>query len=173
MKIWTNILRRQKLDSKNTSVEYTESLDTIMLDSWIKCTNGDHRYVRNVVVRLSEQTDEDTENWHRIYNEFIERYGLSKHYLKLLATMRKLALLEIKYARSLAEKKPDRFLETLISIQEAALTELLKDNGRGMSVEQSLPVLSEKMGFPIRTHETTFIEYQNYLESYARSSKAS
>lgn len=142
-----------------------------MLDRWIKCTGGDFRYIREVVDHDSEDTEEDMTHWFNVYDQFIDGYGLSKHYLKVLQTMKKLALLEVKYGLSVALNNPDRFLETLIEIEEQKLKSLMTDNGKGMSIEESLPSLSKSQGYPIRAHETTFIEYQNILDSYGRASK--
>lgn len=140
-----------------------------MLDHWIKCTEGDLRYVRVKVDRQTDQTDEDFENWCRIYDEYIARYDLTDHYKKILNTMKKLAKLNIRYAKSLLNKKPDRFLENLIGIEEAKLEALMQDNGKGMSIRESLPKLSKLQGYPIRPHETTFIEYKNILAEYGTS----
>lgn len=169
MKILLDISWKRKKDLETTSVEYTESLDTIMLDHWIKCTSGDFRYSRKSVDLKTEQTDEDFENWCRIYDEYIDRFGLEKHYTKILKSMKKLAKLNVKYAKSLLSKKPDRFLENLINIEQAKLDALMQDNGNGMTVLQSLPKLSKLQGYPIRPHETTFIEYKNILAEYGTS----
>lgn len=142
-----------------------------MLDHWIKCTSGDLRYSRNSVDKDSVQTDEDFENWCRVYDEYIACYDLSDHYKKILKVMKKLARLNNRYAKSILLKKPDRFLENLITIEESKLEGLMKDSGTGRSIEETLPDLSKFQGYPIRTHETTFIEYKNILESYVRSSK--
>lgn len=160
------------MDYNDTSVEYTESLETIMLDQWIKCTQGDVRYVRSQVDRDSEQTEEDMVQWFRIYDEYIEKHGLSKHYKNVLEAMKELALLEVRYAKLMAKGEPDRFLETLIDIAEQKLSDLLQDNGQGMSIEDSLPILEKFFGFQIHTHNTRFIKYQSYLEIYGRASKA-
>lgn len=85
--------------------------------------------------------------------------------------MLKLAKLNNQYAKSILLKNPNRFLETLIMIEEAKLEGLMQDSGKGMSIEDTLPRLTEKYGVLFRVNEITFIEYKNFLEDYARSSK--
>lgn len=144
-----------------------------MLDHWIKCTEGDLRYVRLKVDLKSEATEEDADRWYTIYDDYINRYGLSKTYIDLLKCMKKLALLEVKYAKTLLKDDPDDSLQTFIAIEEVKLEALKKKMSGGMSIKKTLPLLSRNYPFMLRASQITFIEYQNILEEHGRGSKAS
>ena len=65
-----------------------------------------------------------------------------------------------------------RFILTFIEIEKEKIKNLMKDNGRGITVEASLIPLSKWFGSMIRAREITVVEYQNITEEYARSNKA-
>lgn len=159
-------MKRSAKDSKTTPAEYWESIDEMLLSDWIKCTNGDPRFARKKVEKDSKEKPEDAENWYRIYDVYIERYGLGKLYERILKVMKKKALLEIKYV-----KTRDRFLLTLISVQKENLRALMQDNGEGMTMEASLVHLSKWYGHHLRPSETTVTEYKNILKEYGKSNK--
>ena len=138
----------------------------MILDNWIECTAGDHKYSRKHVDFESESTEDDTEQWYRIYDGYIEKYGLSDHYNRILKAMKKKALLEIKYVQT-----RDQFLITLIGIEEEKLKILFQSVGTGMSIEKSLIHLSRWCGYQIKSNQTTVVEYFNILAEYGRSSK--
>jgi hypothetical protein len=165
-------LKKPKKDFVHTSERYCKSLDKIMLDQWIECTKGNFKYIRlEVLDENEESTEEDAEHWFQVYDQYIKRFGLSKHYTKVLLCMKELALLELKFAKLMAEGRPDRFLETLIDVQKQKLNDLMSESTIGMSIEDTLPMLSKAQGYAIRPHETRFIEYQKILESHGRTSK--
>lgn len=133
------------------------------LHNWIKCTEGDLRYSRKKVEKDTEETEQDNESWETIYDEYIEKYGLSELYKKVLELMRKKALLECEYVIT-----GDQFKVTQIAVLEEKLKSSLNNNGKGMSIEQSLIHLSKWLGYPINTYKTTVVEYFNILEQYGK-----
>lgn len=138
-----------------------------MLNFWIEATSGDYRHARKFVQKDSKETPEDIENWFRLYDEYIKKYGLSEKYNRILKLMKKKALLDLKYI-----KTRDRFTLMLSEIEGEKIKDLMKDNGRGMTVESSLIPLSKWFGSMIRANEITVTEYQNLIEHYGRSNKA-
>jgi len=141
----------------------------MLLDSWIEATGGDYRHARKHVEKDSEETPEDVENWFRLYDQYIDKYGLSEKYARILKLMKKKALLDLKFA-----KTRDRFTQMLSEIEAEKIKNLMKDNGKGMSVEASLIPLSKSLGGGrlLKARELTVVEYQNLIEDYARSNKA-
>lgn len=137
------------------------------LDFWILATGGDYRNSRTFVEKDSPETNEDVINWFRLYDQYVDKYGLGEKYNRILKAMKKKALLDLKFIR-----KRDRFVLMLIEIEEEKIRNLMKDNGKGMTVEASLIPLSKWFGSMVRAHETTVTEYQNLIEHYARSNKA-
>ena len=134
------------------------------LHNWIKCTDGDLRFVRKVVDLESEQTAQDVEQWQRVYDQYIEKYGLSELYQKLLETMRKKALIELDFVET-----RDRFKITEISILEEKLKNMVNNNGKGMSIDQSLVHLSKWLGYRVDIFKTTVAEYFTLLKEYGKA----
>ena len=164
MKIWKSLFRKSVSGSLNTSAEYWASIYEMPLHNWIKCTEGDFRFVRKVVDLDTEETDQDAEKWAVVYDQYIDKYGLSEMYKKLLETMRKKALLELSFV-----KTRDRFKLTLISAQEEKLKGMLNNNGNGMTIEQALIHLSKWLGYRIDNRQTTVVEYFNLLAEYGKA----
>ena len=122
------------------------------------------RFVRKVVDLESEQTDQDVEQWQRVYDQYIEKYGLSELYQKLLETMRKKALIELDFVET-----RDRFKITEISILEEKLKNMVNNNGKGMSIDQSLVHLSKWLGYRVDIFKTTVAEYFTLLKEYGKA----
>jgi hypothetical protein len=129
----------------------------------MKCTEGEYSYAR----KSKEGSDEaDINAWYVIYDDYINRFGLSKKYQQMLKAMRKKALIELDYVI-----KRDRFSLTLLEIEIQNLKMLLDNNGQGVSIEQSLVHLSRFVGYWIRSKEITAGEYFTLMEEYERINK--
>ncbi len=139
----------------------------MLLSNWNECLKGDYRYTRKKVDLESEETDEDKEAWFKIYDGYIEKYGLSDIYTKMLKIMKKKAILELQFVQT-----RDRFLLTLIGIQEEKLRKIMSRGGKGQSTGQSLVHLSKWYGIHLKPTEITVVEYQDILLEYARHNKA-
>ena len=134
------------------------------LYNWMKCTNGDLRYIRRVVDLKIEENDKDAAAWCIIYDQYIDKYGLSKLYKKLLEAMREKALAELEFVTT-----RERFKITEIALIEEKLKTMVNNNGSGMTIEQSLVHLSKWMGRPINIMNTTVTEYFTILEQYGKA----
>jgi len=139
----------------------------MILTNWIAATGGDYRHARKVVEKDSEETPEDVANWFRLYDQYIERYGLGEKYKRIFKIMKKKALLELKFVRT-----RDRMLLTRIEIESERLKQLMKDNGKGMTVEASLIHLSRWFHSMIKPSEISVVQYQTLLEEYGKNSAA-
>lgn len=108
----------------------------------------------------------DSLQWCKIYDSYIDDYGLSKQYLRLLETMRKKANIELDYTQ-----KRDKFLLTLLEIEQQNLKMLLDNNGAGVSIEESLVHLSKFVGYWLRPKDITTREYFTLLNEVERINK--
>lgn len=164
MKIWKNWLRRSSSDSSNTSAVYWASIYETPLHNWIKCTDGDLRFIRKSVDLETEITDQDLEQWNKIYDQYIEKYGLSELYKKLLETMREKALAELEFVTT-----GDNFKKTEIAILEEKLKTMVNNNGKGMTIDESLVHLSKWLGYRVDVFKTTVTEYFTLLNEYGKA----
>ena len=143
------------------SNDYFHSIYDLPLYNWIKCINGDLKFVRTA----ENGSDEgDLIVWEKIYDGYLKEYGLGKLYLKLLKTMQKKAIYECDFVLT-----GDRFKLTQIEMVEQNLTAMLNNNGSGVTIEQSLIHISKWLGQWINAKNITTKEYfdlQKEMERY-------
>lgn len=122
------------------------------------------RFIRKSVDLETEITDQDLEQWYKIYDQYIEKYGLSELYKKLLETMREKALAELEFVTT-----GDNFKKTEISLLEEKLKTMVNNNGKGMSIEESLVHLSKWLGYRVDVFKTSVTEYFTLLNEYGKA----
>ena len=105
----------------------------------------------------------DVKAWEGIYDAYLIKYGLNKHYVELLKVLKKKAELQVNYVMT-----KDKFSLTLLEIEEENLKIMLGNNGNGMSIDQTLVHLSKFVGYFLRAKEITTGEYFTLLEEYKR-----
>lgn len=132
----------------------------------MKCNEGDLRYTRKEITQEIEPNEDDSKAWERIYDQYIQKYGLSKLYKKLLNLMREKALLECTFVMT-----RDRFKLTQIELKEAELRGAMANNGNGMTIEEALVYLSKWIGYRLNPKEITVVEYFNILAQYGKANK--
>ena len=140
------------------------------LHNWIKCNEGELKYIRKEVKEEEEENENEYENendsiaWMIVYEQYIEKYGLSDVYRRLLEVMKKKALFELEYVIT-----KERFKLTEIEIQETKLNTMLANNGSGMNTEESLIHLSKWIGYRLNPMEVSVSEYFNILKEYGKT----
>lgn len=141
---------------------YTE-LEEFPLYNWMKCQAGDISFTQ---IERGEEKPEDAEAFENLYDQYLKRYGHSKNYERLLEVMKKKAILELEYVQS-----RERFKLTEIAIQAQRLEDMIRTNGSGMGIEESLVPLSKYMGFRIDPKQTMVTEYYNILQNYGKANQ--
>lgn len=151
------------LDSKTNTQDYYQSIDELPLHNWIKCTEGKLENVR----KTNKGNEElDTQAWEKIYDSYIQEFGLSEMYKKMLEAMRKKALIELDYVLT-----GDRFKLTEIEIEQSKLNSMLSNGGNGMTIEQSLIHISKWIGQWINPKKITAREYFNLMKEYGKANQ--
>lgn len=143
------------------STDYFHSINELPLYNWIKCINGELKFVRTAENGTNEN---DLKVWEKIYDTYLNEYGLGKLYLKLLKAMQKKALYECEFILT-----SDRFKLTQIEMMEQKLNGMLNNNGSGVTIEQSLIHISKWLGQWINPKNITAKEYfdlQNEMNRY-------
>jgi len=157
-----NWRKKYQKDTPKFTADYYSGIDDLPLDNWIKCNDGDLRFVRR---DIKSGTDEmDLEHWLKIYDEYINEFGLNKMYLKLLKAMQKRALLECDFIIT-----RNRFKLTEIEMEVSKIEQMLANAGSGMTIEQTLIHLSKWMGTWINTKTITTREYFNLIKEYGKA----
>jgi hypothetical protein len=107
--------------------------------------------------------------WEKLYDQYIQTFGLSELYKKIINQMKKKALLELDYLIT-----GDRFKLTLIEMESRKLEAMqLNLNSGGISIDQAIVHLSKWLGYWIRSKEICVIEFFNLLKEYERINKLS
>jgi hypothetical protein len=146
---------------KKSNQSYS-TIDDFPLYNWGKCQSGDMRYVN----RDAKSTKYDEIIWLKLYNEYLERFGIGEgleYFLKLKIHLVKLRLQFI--------QTNDLFLLNQIKVAEAQMISADPSKLQGMTTQQCLVHLSKWMGTIVRAKEITIVEFKEMFEEYARSSK--
>jgi len=138
-------------------------IDGCPLFNWAKINEGKFVYL------LKDQDDKTTEKelseaYAFLYDDYIERLGLSKEYKKLLSIMKKKALLEIDFIIN-----EDEFTETKIDLEERKLKEIVKGDENENQIEKSLIYLSKWIGYRLAIKEITVLEFYTILNEYGKA----
>lgn len=139
------------------------SLEELPLHNWIRCNEGELNFTR----KSGKGTERgDAEAWSNLYDDYIKRYDLGKLHKKMLKIMREKALLELNFVET-----RERFELTKIELKEAELIRMMKNNGSGMTIDQSLVHLSKWIGYRLAAKEITVVEYFNISEQYGKANQ--
>jgi len=147
--------------SKKSKQSYS-TIDDFPLYNWEKCQSGEMRYVN----RDAKSTQYDQIIWLKLYNEYLERFGIGEgleYFLKLKIHLVKLRLQFI--------QTNDLFLLNQIKVAEAQMISADPSKLQGMTTQQCLVHLSKWMGAIVKAKEITIVEFKEMFEEYARSSK--
>lgn len=147
--------------SKKSNQSYS-TIDDFPLYNWEKCQSGEMRYVN----RDAKSTQYDQIIWLKLYNEYLERFGIGEgleYFLKLKIHLVKLRLQFI--------QTNDLFLLNQIKVAEAQMISADPSKLQGMTTQQCLVHLSKWMGAIVKAKEITIVEFKEMFEEYARSSK--
>jgi|GEM_PF-1380742 len=140
------------------------TFDDIPLYNWIKCTQGNFEYV--LLVQKEIDLKECEQQFNSIFDEYIKNNGLSKTYIRLLELVKKKALLEVDFVIT-----QDEFLLTKIEVCKADIESMKKSQERGISIQETLVILSKYMGYRLDWKVITKNEYDMILQQYSNNNK--
>lgn len=149
-------------NTSNIQGKHWDSIDELPLYNWIKCVEEhDYRYVCKDINDVKGVNVADA--WNKIFDDYINRYGLSKLYLRLLKVMKEKAILECDYVLT-----KDKFKLTLIEIEEINLSKMMSNKGENKSINSVLVYLSKWLGYRVNTKEVTTLEYFEMIDLYGK-----
>jgi hypothetical protein len=146
------------------SINYYNNIEELPLFNWIKCTNGQIKFVRKDLKHGNHLLDEI--HFEEIFDSYIKEFGLSETYIKLLKTMHKKTLLELDFVLT-----RNRFKLTEVEMQIAKLESMVNNNKNGMTIEQTLVHLSKWMNHWIDSKKITTREYFDMMKEFEKSLK--
>ena len=136
------------------------------LYNWIKCNKGELIYIRKKVNKRDEIDEGDEVMFKKVYDNYLDEFGLGKLHLRLLKVMKKKALLGLDFVIS-----GDRFKLTEVALEEQRIKEMIENNKQGMSTEQSLIYLSKWLGYHLDSKKISVREYFDIINEYGKQNK--
>ena len=146
-----------------TKNHYSEVYD-IPLFNWEKCLEGDFKFMR--LDRVKKYDLRDVEAFYRLYDKYIEKYDLTEEHKAYLDAQKHLIELRLQYVET-----GDEFLLNYISIAEMDVRKLAPTNEGGMTIGQTVTILSKWMGQWINKKTITLEEYKDLIQEYERSNQ--
>jgi hypothetical protein len=132
------------------------------LYNWDECQKGDVKHV----TRDGKSTDMDGVVWVSLYNQSLERFGITEHMEAYLGV--KVLLTQL---RCMWVQTGDDMILNQIAIEEINLKNLDPTKTAGMTTDQCLVHLSKWLGYHVRKRELTYVEFRNLMTEYERSNK--
>jgi coenzyme F420-reducing hydrogenase alpha subunit len=129
----------------------------------VKINAGELKYI---LKDIDSQHDEAelNEAWNTLFDDYIEKRGLSKQYKKLLEIMKQKAIYECEYIIT-----GDAFKMTQIEVEEQKLKDIIGKETVDISVEKSLIYLSKWLGYRLDWKVITLSEYYLIMEEYGKA----
>jgi hypothetical protein len=143
-----------------------DSIDDCPLYVWVKCNDGEFHFIRKDAKKKRWRRISHRAKFERLYDQYLNRFGLEKKFEKYLELMRKRAILQCDRVIT-----GDRFLDNRIEILDAKIEELNMNFGDGQSMEASLIHLSKWLGYKIDIKTTTVVEYFEIVREYGKTNK--
>lgn len=119
--------------------------------------------------RLLKIHDKLENQWNLLYNEYLDHFGLSKNYKKIIDQETKICMLLIN--RWL---KDDRSMENIIEIEELKLKELNSAKKKKTTFEEDIAIIEKYRGIGMNVKETSvkmFYTYVKLLEEDGKKNK--
>tara|TARA_R110000751_G_scaffold73709_2_gene149082 strand:+ start:4141 stop:4614 length:474 start_codon:yes stop_codon:yes gene_type:complete len=149
---------------KLNSERYFTTIEELSLYNWIRCNEDkDKRFLRK---GKKGSENEDLFHWDHIYSAYIDEYGLSKYYVRILKQYKRKAEAELKHVIT-----EDQFELTLINMETQKLERILANGGNGIGTEQTLIHLSKWIGYWIKSKEISVKEFFDLSHEYNRVNK--
>lgn len=151
-----------KKSKKELELDCYNSIDELPIKIWFDI----HKTVNfKKLLKSGECKNEKTyiklfELWQKLYNEFIERFGLSDEFLSDLQTEIKIANLQ---ADLIITKQ--KHLNTLIKIEQEKMRINNFEISEPADIESILAKMSKFYGFKLSSRELTTAEYYSYLNN--------
>jgi hypothetical protein len=135
----------------------------MLLYNWLKCLEGKINYTRVEASESDEITQQDLDSWNKIYDNYLDIYGLNDLSKRMIKLQIKLAKAQNDYLI-----KNSKFQFNVIRILNVEIDKLKGQMNKGITTESVLVHLSKFMGFKQTTKTLTVREYFDLLKEYER-----
>jgi hypothetical protein len=134
------------------------------LFNWLRCLEGKLNYTRKNATEQDEITQEDLDSWNKIYDNYLDIYGLNDLAKRLMKLQVKLAKAKNDYII-----RSNKFQFNVIRIIESEIEKVKGLTNKGITTESVLVHLSKFQGYHISVKTLTVREYFDLLKEYERA----
>jgi hypothetical protein len=139
-------------------MKYYLTVDLCPLRSWRLANEGDLTALR---VNQSDGTPEqDLTAWEDLYNDFIQKVGLSQEFEEFINLMKE----KVEAINDFIQTR-ERFKLNRIEQIDAELLVYRQTAGKGLTIEQVLPRLTDRYKVHFRERDLTVLEYFNLIKN--------
>ena len=158
------------IEKSSKELELYKSIDDFPIYNFHKVmVTNDLRYL--VKTEISEQTyklniDKLGKKWISLYDEYLDHFGLSKSYLKILELQNKIAKLICQ-----RWEKEDKTLVAIIQIEQSKLNDLNGKKEKSSTFEEDIAVIEQyrKIGLDAKT--TSVKMFYTYIKLMEKDGK--
>jgi hypothetical protein len=138
--------------------KYYLTVDLCPLRSWRLANEGDLTALR---VNQSDGTPEqDLTAWEDLYNDFIQKVGLSQEFEEFINLMKE----KVEAINDFVQTR-ERFKLNRIEQIDAELLVYRQTAGKGLTIEQVLPRLTDRYKVHFRERDLTVLDYFNLIKN--------
>ncbi len=145
-------------------MKFYESIEDMPIYNWFKVNNGDMRFM---LIKQTAKYDgkKAREYFDKIYSEYIDVFGISESYLKVIELKKQISVLNIEMAIT-----GDRILKNFIKMAQIELDQINSKTNKTNTNEVKVH-LEKYLGFRLNEKETSVKEYYTYLNVMASDSR--
>lgn len=145
-------------------MKFYESIEDMPIYNWFKVNNGDMRFM---LIKQTAKYDgvKAREYFDKIYAEYIDVFGISESYLKVIELKKNISVLQIEMAIT-----GDRILKNFIKMAQIELNQINSKTNKTNTNEVKVH-LEKYLGFRLNEKETSVKEYYTYLNVMANDSR--
>ena len=142
---------------------YYDDIDEFPWWNWKRCQKGKKEYTRKDINKGTEE--EDLKAWEKIYDGYLEEFGLGKDYEYYFELRMEKAMLECRLVL-----EGNLFLQNRINVLELKIIEIL-DRGESQGDNKVLVYLSKWMSTIIQEKTTSVKMVYQMLEAYQQEAE--
>lgn len=142
--------------------DYFNSIDELPIWNWWKIAETGELYFLFKDSDSKKDASHLHEIWNNIHNEYLDEYGLTDDFKRVLKLKKKWILTQNEYIQT-----GERFKLTEIDIINAQIQEETQEK-KTMSKDDTIIFLEEKLGREINPKELTVKKYNDYIKYYSK-----
>lgn len=151
----------KKSIAESKQLDCFRSIDELPIKAWFDIhKTGDYRLLLKKIVTINEiDFSKLFDLWQKMYNDYMERFGLSEEFMNDLNQQIEIANLKAQFIIT-----GKRHLRTMIRIKEEELNANSSEFKKPLELEELLAKMSKSYSFKLESNLLTVTQYYSYLK---------